>query len=1279
MEDPTDVPFAEVLARLVQGGAKSRDPRARRVAAVTQALVESGNTNTNTTVATCSAAHVYAAGMTALQGSLLRQTPDLAAVTDALGTQVALLAVLTMVIPHTPAPIVGATLAMASRVLRAIVALGQSIDGSLDTADELGGVSAVLRGAAQASGQIALQLAAAVDTKLVQQFYKGTLLALLTDPRPKVRQAAQNAVLEVLAQPTCLPVLRRTTTAYFVRALQQARKQASHAPNKSSSLATLLPVTAFLERAIRHVRDEAVLVELMELLTLLLQAETAARAGATATTTTTDFVALSKQKKRTDGGEPLLVINALLAILKVVLEDDEAATLPADFCSRAVASLLTAQPLWVFRPGTVHASVLRQGRTLWGQVLLEGCRRVLEDETQGAMAAKLLPLVVQMVLLLAKPVDETDEEDAAVAFALFVDLTQLFRAHLPSLLSKGGGTKGPLTSVLTSLEQVLQPAFQPTWSVSLTALSICLQYVEDAAYATEMVEHLIRLHNDPALGLAAQKSIEECVSTLVQSAGLEKVWSWTFGHDDASQVTAGVARERGWVLALMRSSSQLAQPFPPTLAFFQDTVLALARRMDQHVVAGSSKHKLENRLGVIDTWKLLPSFLQQLPPDLSERTASLTTTIGKAIEDKRYPELVPVMCHSISLLVNSSEEHLELHGEMLQQASAKLLPLLFRVSMSIAQDSSEETGQMETDDAESKSGTNSEKGQQLQILGDAISSLGKVADQSFLQGLFKKLMLRLLEELQLDTPREGQICAYLSLAQPLVKSGALEENSIAFLFRAIKPCLRDGQHGPRALKRAYKVLAELCEKHSSFFSDPGRLEDLSSLLKETAGSSQVAARYMRLKCLSRVVDGLTAESVTPALLEKLLAVMSEILLCLKDSNGKTRDAAYELLLVVASKSGYETMLRILTAGLAAETPHMRSASVMALSRLVHEAAGEEEELQASLPLLLTTVLCLMEEDSREVIKSVVGFARVCVTAIPKEHLEPLLPELVGSLLNYNKVKDRFRNKVKIILKKLVKRFGYDGLMPYVPDSDSRLLTHMRKVDERQKRRKAAGFHPSDKSVKVDFENALDSDEDDSDDGRTLMTSATRGMKSQASRMSVAKSAQSRSRTTMTRRQREARNAVQLPSEADGKIVDMLGSNISKRVSFAQQIDDEDAASDGDDEIAFDDDGMLVVREHVPPVETPNEEEESRKRGRFSKYESVKAGKQSGAPNKRTKKTGDLGTAYKSKKAGGDVRRKEQKYEPYAYVPLNAKAFSKKHRKSAVESMASVVRKGKKHS
>ena len=95
--------------------------------------------------------------------------------------------------------------------------------------------------------------------------------------------------------------------------------------------------------------------------------------------------------------------------------------------------------------------------------------------------------------------------------------------------------------------------------------------------------------------------------------------------------------------------------------------------------------------------------------------------------------------------------------------------------------------------------------------------------------------------------------------------------------------------------------------------------------------------------------------------------MGEILLCLKDSNGKTREVAYQLLLVMAhARNNIANFFKIVMAGLGAKTPHMRSATVLALSRLVYECAREDMAVHGLLPARLKSHAQLLT--SRKIVR-----------------------------------------------------------------------------------------------------------------------------------------------------------------------------------------------------------------------------------------------------------------------------------------------------------------------
>lgn len=379
------------------------------------------------------------------------------------------------------------------------------------------------------------------------------------------------------------------------------------------------------------------------------------------------------------------------------------------------------------------------------------------------------------------------------------------------------------------------------------------------------------------------------------------------------------------------------------------------------------------------------------------------------------------------------------------------------------------------------------------------------------------------------------------------------------------------------------------------------------------------------------------------------------MLSLKDSNGKTRDAALKLLLSIAEVQ--EDIVLVVTSIMAAAgsaTPHMRSAAVIALSRIMYEYS-RDERLQSLLPELLKTVLVLSDDRSREVTKSFVSFIRVAVVVIRKEQLLPLLPDILQSLLSYHRGKDRFRSKIKIIIKKLVRLFGYETLIPLVPESDSRLLIHMRKLSEREKRRKLA--RNAKQSESFEYSDMVDSDEEDSDDGQTLFT-----MRTNKTKRSRAASKRQRSSTrTLTSVQQHSK-AVLIKNDANGLNFEV--GDLTRTTSTAS-IEDE---SDAESLVQFDSSGKLFIPADRSDDDLAMHSADTTldtKKGR-------EVIRKKGPGRKQT-----LGAQFKARSAGGDVKRKGQKYSPYAYVPLDGRSYSKKHRQKAVEQMSCVVERRKK--
>ena len=82
--------------------------------------------------------------------------------------------------------------------------------------------------------------------------------------------------------------------------------------------------------------------------------------------------------------------------------------------------------------------------------------------------------------------------------------------------------------------------------------------------------------------------------------------------------------------------------------------------------------------------------------------------------------------------------------------------------------------------------------------------------------------------------------------------------------------------------------------------------------------------------------------------------------------------------------------------------------------------------------LLHVVLLLMREKSREVVKSVIGFIKVAVSALPLPQLTAELPRVVqGLMLWAGESKNRFRLRIRAIFERLVHKFGGDAVLALV--------------------------------------------------------------------------------------------------------------------------------------------------------------------------------------------------------------------------------------------------------
>lgn len=119
--------------------------------------------------------------------------------------------------------------------------------------------------------------------------------------------------------------------------------------------------------------------------------------------------------------------------------------------------------------------------------------------------------------------------------------------------------------------------------------------------------------------------------------------------------------------------------------------------------------------------------------------------------------------------------------------------------------------------------------------------------------------------------------------------------------------------------------------------------------------------------------------------------------------------------------------------------------------------------------LISTMEVFLTSKSREIARSAIGFMKVALMSLPNEVMERRLEKLIPNLMVWShETKGHFRVKVKGLLERMIRKFGYDAIMQHTPEEDHKLLVNIRKIRERKKR----GREAVEEVVEADTEKVL---------------------------------------------------------------------------------------------------------------------------------------------------------------------------------------------------------------
>ena len=893
------------------------------------------------------------------------------------------------------------------------------------------------------------------------------------------------------------------------------------------------------------------------------------------------------------------------------------------------------------------------------------------------------------------------------------------RCHGQEQKGKRKGALTPIERICVSVESSLGYQYRASWDMSLHVVTALFDKLGEssAILMASIVINLGDLQNLPDDNMARRKQLQATLGSAVAAMGPEKILAILPLEMDG----ANLSESRVWLLPILKQHTVGAR-----LQFYQETLVPMAARLRERArkcaAAGMSVASKNAESCVQSIWALLPSVCNY-PSDTAKSFNHIAKTLGDVL--MKEPELRGLVCSSLRTLVAQNRKAIGdtmndgVAGENSEELNVAVLRARSLYTPEVA------AANLNTISGYSRNFlpllfnlfvvSPAEKRGDLQLTVAAIASISdKQTVQSFFVAIMKKLLQATVEvastpaesdAMEIDPPKAEESptalrCVFMDLALSLVNG--LDDEALGVLFSTARPGLQDKDAAVQ--KKAYKVLASICEANMNFVA--GKVEEFLETLVTSLSSVHSSARGHRLRCLHFLILHLI-KSGYERKDEIIAALISEIVLNTKESNKKTRNAAYDLLIDIGhgmkdEKTGgsQEHLIQFFTmivGCLAGSTPHMVSAAVVGLARLLYEFSSS---LCHTVPDLLPSALLLLKSKNREIIKSVLGLVKVVIARLSVAELEQHLHGLVeGLILWSDDSKNHFKAKVRVIIERLVRRCGMDSVARVMPQEHMKLLTNIRKTKERNEKKKIStdgGEAAETKSLQSRATTARKSkwnhtdlfSDDDEDDEYGDMNGSTK----------ASTIANTRTNKSKSRKLRKS-NKLMLPEDlmdiGDAREpLDLLDTRKTREVLRGPK-SQQQKNIDSDDELEYTADGKMIVDESGDKIrdklKRKKQWEEDHPHAAaiqsghgFKRSHEVSASRsQSRARKARKTNNGSkswvyTGDEYASKKsrAVGDVK-KDGKLDPFAYWPLDPKILNKREAKknAARKAISSVMMQG----
>ncbi|KAJ4297632.1 pre-rRNA processing protein [Kalmusia sp. IMI 367209] len=533
---------------------------------------------------------------------------------------------------------------------------------------------------------------------------------------------------------------------------------------------------------------------------------------------------------------------------------------------------------------------------------------------------------------------------------------------------------------------------------------------------------------------------------------------------------------RVWMLPLLRDSVHNTK-----LAHFRQEMVPLSEVLFQKVLEHSNREKTME-IKVFETlvqqiWSTLPGYCD-LPVDLME---AFDQSLAEMLANLLYSQadLRTDVCRALQNLVDGNKAIVELDGEEDLVAQA-------RISKAQAKKNLEHLASFASNMLAVLFNVYSQTLPQYRgTILRTINAFLSIIPEKELMDTFERVATNLEAVLPESGPQtqadkqkqdknQSKMPPMSHTLMDLIITIApyLPRDSYPSLFR-MASIMINKKEDPQLQKKAYKLIPRLGESETGKAALQERNGELQQLLLQSTEQASGPARRDRLLALSQILDYLPQTD-----LHFIPSVLSEVVISAKEVNEKAREAAYELLVAMGEKmalggtvlqnkvpnmpadapsveASLEEFFTMVSAGLAASTPHMISASITAVTRILFEfhTRVSKETVQN----LLEIMDIFLQNPNREIVRSVLGFVKVEVISLPESLVKPRLNTLLSNLLVWShEHKAHFKAKVKHIVERMIRKFGVEEVERACPAEDRKLITNIRKTREHRKKKKQQG-------------------------------------------------------------------------------------------------------------------------------------------------------------------------------------------------------------------------------